>query len=80
MSAETTSILERALALPEAERRRIGEALLDSVAPEDEPSIEAARNREILRRVTQIETGGVETVDGAAGVAAIRERLQRRRA
>jgi hypothetical protein len=80
MSAEGTSILEQALALPEAERRRIGEVLLESVAPEDDPSIEAAWNREILRRVTQIETGEVEAVDGPAGVAEIRDRLLRRRA
>jgi putative addiction module component (TIGR02574 family) len=80
MSAEATSILEQALALPESERRRIGEALLDSVAPEDDTSIEAAWNREILRRVAQIETGEIETVDGSAGVAQIRDRLSRRRA
>lgn len=80
MSAEATSILEQALALPEAERRRIGEALLDSIASGDDPSIEASWNREILRRVAQIETGEVETVDGAAGVAEIRNRLLRRRA
>jgi hypothetical protein len=80
MSAEGTTILEQALALPEAERRRIGEVLLESVAPGDDPSIEAAWNREILRRVTQIQTGEVEPVDGAAGMAEIRDRLLRRRA
>lgn len=80
MSTQASSILEQALALPEAERRRIGEALLDSVASGDDPSIEESWNREILRRVTQIETGEVEAVDGAAGVAEIRKRLLRRRA
>ena len=58
----------------------IGEALLESVDPGDDQPIEAAWNREILRRVTQIESGEVEAVDGAAGVDEVRDRLLRRRA
>jgi putative addiction module component (TIGR02574 family) len=80
VSTEATSILVRALMLSEAERRQLGEALLDSVPPEDADSIGAAWNEEILRRVAQIEGGEVEMVDGPTGVAEIRERLSMRRA
>lgn len=80
MSTEATSILARALALPETERREIGEALLDSVPAEDAESVEAAWNEEISRRVAQIESGEADTVDGPTAVAEIRERILRRRA
>ena len=50
-------ILDEALALPEEDRRRLGELLLDSVSPEPSAEVERAWRDEVLRRVEQVRAG-----------------------
>ena len=50
-------ILDQALALPEEDRRRIGERLLDSVPGDDAEEIARAWDAELMRRIQAAERG-----------------------
>ena len=69
MTAEAKKILDEALALPDDERRRIAEALLDSMPPETADEIEMAWLVEARRRAGELERGEVVARDGDAVVA-----------
>jgi putative addiction module component (TIGR02574 family) len=60
VTASARRILEEALALPEEDRRRVAEALLDSVPGESEQEIEMAWRDEVLRRIGEVQRGEVE--------------------
>lgn len=60
MTASARKVLEQALALSEEDRRRVAEALLDSVPEESEQEIELAWRDEVLRRIGEVERGEVE--------------------
>lgn len=60
MTTSARNVLEAALALPEEERRRVAEALLDSVPGESEQEIEMAWRDEVLRRIEEVRRGEVE--------------------
>ena len=64
MTAAAEKILEDALSLPDDERRRIAELLLDSVSTDSTEEIEAAWVVEAVRRAEQLERGEVEALDG----------------
>jgi len=62
MSSDAKAVLERALALPQADRADIAGALLESIEPASEAEIEAAWRREVATRVAARDAGQVETV------------------
>ena len=70
MSSTAKRILQEGLALPRRERRRVAEALLDSMPHESASEIEEAWNQEAVRRAERVERGEVE---GLAGEEALRE-------
>ena len=71
-------LMEKALALPPEERRRLGLALLES-ADEPESGLSDAWKSEIWRRLDQLRSGEVETVPGAEVEARIRRSIERAR-
>lgn len=62
MSPEISDLLKRALALPEDERAALANSLLDSLEPTDAASVEADWEREIERRMRDLEAGKAVTV------------------
>lgn len=67
----------RAKALPIHDRARLAEELLDSLEGESDTGADAAWDREIERRVAEIESGAVELIS-AEDVHAEARRLIRR--
>ena len=76
MSVGANKILEDALALPDDERRRIAELLLDSVSTDSAEAIEAAWVAEALRRAGELERGEVEALDGESALKDLKAKLQ----
>lgn len=76
MTAEAKRILEDALSLPDDERRRIAELLLDSVSPDSTEEIEAAWVAEAVRRAEQLERGEVEALDGESVLAELKAKFK----
>lgn len=76
MTAEAKRILEDALSLPDDERRRIAELLLDSVSTDSTEEIEAAWVAEAVRRAEQLERGEVEALDGETVLAELKAKFQ----
>lgn len=72
MSNAAKKVLEVALALPEEDRRRLGEALLDSIALESSDDIEQAWVAEAVRRAEEVSRGEGELLDLDASIAEIR--------
>lgn len=64
MSTEAARILSDALTLPDVQRRKIVEALLDSMAPESPEAVEAAWVEEARRRAERLELGLSRARDG----------------
>lgn len=75
MDVQAKQVLDDALTLPDAERRRVGEAILDSVPSQSASEIEAAWLEEALRRASEIERGEAATLDGDQVVAEILAKL-----
>ena len=67
----------RAKALPSQDRARLAEELLDSLEGESDTDADAAWDREIERRVAEIESGAVKLIS-AENVHAEARRLIRR--
>ena len=59
MTAHAKKVLHEALALPSDERRRIAEALLESVSEESEHEIDPAWRDEVLHRIEEVRSGAV---------------------
>lgn len=74
MSPVTERVLDAALALPEAERFELVEALLASQARSDELPFDPAWLSEIQRRSAELESGAVQ----AAPWSIVRERVRQR--
>jgi putative addiction module component (TIGR02574 family) len=70
-------VLEQALALPEDDRRRVAEALLDSVPGESEQEIEAAWRDEVMRRIGEVRRGEVQPEPWSEVKQRIRQILDR---
>jgi putative addiction module component (TIGR02574 family) len=60
MGSSASHILESALALPEEDRRRVAEALLDSVPRDSADDVETAWRDEVMRRIEEVRQGEVE--------------------
>tara|TARA_B100001750_G_scaffold201346_2_gene176055 strand:+ start:573 stop:800 length:228 start_codon:yes stop_codon:yes gene_type:complete len=65
-------ILDEALALPEDDRRRMAERLLDSVPRESADDVEGAWDDEVLRRVEAAESGETDARDWDEASAELR--------
>jgi putative addiction module component (TIGR02574 family) len=72
-------VLEDALSLPDDERRRVAEFLLDSVSSEAPEEIAAAWAAEAVRRAEELERGVVEALDGESVLADLKTRFRRSR-
>ena len=60
-----SELFEKALKLPEQERRWLADRLIESLANEPaDPQVEAAWDKEIKRRVDDIRSGRVQTIPG----------------
>lgn len=62
MSTLVEELSARAKTLPAQDRARLAEELLDSLASEGDAGADAAWDREIERRVAEIESGAVRLV------------------
>ena len=76
MTAAAKKILEDALALPDDERRRIAEVLLDSISTDSTEEIEAAWVAEAVRRADELERGEVEALDGESVLKDLKAKFQ----
>ncbi len=76
MTSAAKKVLDDALALPEGERRRVAEALLDAMPPETVDEIEEAWLEEARRRAGRLERGEIEARDGDSALAALEAKLR----
>ena len=77
MSTLVEELSARAKTLPSHDRARLAEELLDSLQGDDDTEADAAWDREIERRVAEIEAGTVKLIS-AEDVHAEARRLIRR--
>lgn len=77
MSSSARKVLEQALALPEADRRRVAEALLDSIPRESQQELEQAWRDDVLRRIEEVRRGEVELEPWSEVERRMRETLDR---
>ncbi|MBL4632343.1 MAG: addiction module protein [Kofleriaceae bacterium] len=75
MTAQAHKILEQALSLPEDDRQRLVEALLNSIPEETAEELEQIWNSEGLRRLETFERGDSIAADGVQTVAELRSKL-----
>ncbi|PYV57426.1 MAG: addiction module antitoxin RelB [Acidobacteria bacterium] len=61
MSPEVSDLLNRALSLPAEERAALANTLLDSIEPAQD-SVEEAWDKEVARRMKDLEAGRAVTV------------------
>lgn len=73
MNETTDELLKMALSLEEKDRALLAGALIESLHGEAEPGVAGAWESEIQRRVSELESGAVETVPWSR----VRERLFR---
>lgn len=77
VTSSARKVLEEALALPEEDRRRVAEALLDSVPRETEQEVESAWRDEVARRIAEVERGEVVLETWSEVKQRIRQTLDR---
>ncbi len=65
VTAQARKLLEQALSLPEDDRQRLAEALLDSIPAELAEELEKAWNAEALRRAEPIHLSATPFCQGA---------------
>lgn len=80
VTAQARKILEQALSLPEDDRHRLAEALLDSIPAEVAEELEKAWNAEALRRAEAFERGDVQAIDGDKAMSELRSKFASREA
>lgn len=73
MSITATELLHKALTLDENDRASIAGALIESLHGKAEPGVDAAWEKEISRRISELDAHAVKTVPWAE----VRERLFR---
>jgi hypothetical protein len=76
VTAAAKKVLDEALALPEEDRRRVVEALLDTMDPDVTSEIEVAWIEEARQRARRLEQGEVKARDGEAALAALEAKLR----
>lgn len=77
MSSAAKKVLNDALALPEQDRLRLAEALLDSVSGESAAERAAGWREEVRRRIAKVQSGEVEPEPWSAVKAHIDRALGR---
>lgn len=77
MTSSAKKILDEAMGLPQAERRLLAEALLESTTEESEHEIDPAWRDEVLRRIEQVQRGEVQPEPWSEVRRQIREALAR---
>ena len=77
MSSTAQKVLKEALALPEDDRRRVAEMILDSMPAEAALEIEQAWAEEASRRAGALERGETEAIDGDEAVSRLEAQLHR---
>ena len=75
VTAQARKILEEALSLPDDDRQRLAEALLDSIPAEIAEELEKTWNAEALRRAEAFERGEVQSIDGEQAIDSLRSKL-----
>jgi hypothetical protein len=76
MTSAAKKVLDDALALPEADLRRVAEALLDALPPESAEEIEQAWLEEARLRAGRLERGEVRSLDGETALQDIEAKLR----
>lgn len=69
-------ILQNALALPDDQRRRIAELLLDSVSTDTAEEIDTAWVAEAVRRANELERGEAKALDGESVLRDLKAKFQ----
>ena len=77
MTSAAKKILEDALSLPEEDRRRLGEALLDSIPRESSEEVEGAWRDEVVRRIEEVRQGKAQPEAWSKVKKHIRDALDR---
>ena len=77
MTSGAKKIFDEAMSLPQAERRLLAEALLESTNEESEHEIDPAWRDEVLRRIDQVRRGEVQPEPWSEVRRRIREALAR---
>ena len=77
MSTLLEELSARAKALPVADRARLAEGLLESLQGEADVEAESAWDREVERRVAEIESGAVHLIPAEEVHAAARRLIRR---
>ena len=62
MTRDAANLLKKALALPVTERAELAGSLIESLDHAEDQSVEAAWEKEVVRRMAQIDSGEVESV------------------
>ena len=76
MTSTAKKILDEALSLPEDDRRRVAERLLDTISREPAEEIERVWNEEAARRAGTLERREVQALDGEESLRALEEKLR----
>ena len=76
MTSTAKKVLDQVLALPQDERRRVAEAVLDTMPPETADEIEMAWLEEARQRAGRLERGEIEARDGDAVLASLEAKLR----
>lgn len=75
VTEQARKILEQALAMPEGDRQRLAEALLDSIPAEVAEELERVWNAEALRRAEAFERGEAQAIDGDKAMSELRAKF-----
>jgi putative addiction module component (TIGR02574 family) len=62
MTDRAQALLKQAMALAEAERAEIADALLESLEPSSDSGVDEAWREEVRRRLEQLDAGSVELI------------------
>ena len=76
MSDVVSELAERAKSLPAEQRARLAEQILSTLDPQDD-SVEQAWDKEIRKRIEEIESGLETTIPGEQVFAEVRHALRR---
>jgi len=73
MNGSVSTIFEAALALPEEDRGRLAEQLIQSLDREVDPDVEEAWSAEIERRLARIDAGQSKAVTMGEAIARLQQ-------
>ena len=77
MSPETTTLLNKILALPHEERERFADCIYESLSEGSSQNLQAAWDEEIKRRIEEIDSGEVKLIPWEEVQAELHARLKR---